>query len=74
MPKLPVWTPKQLVKKLKKFGFQIDHTTGSHYVFYHPKTRKRAVVPYHLKTLPKGTFLAILREAGLGKDKIFKKR
>lgn len=70
MPKLPVWAPKQLIKKLQQFGFRLDHTTGSHYIFHHPKTGKRAVVPYHFRTLPKGTFLAILREAGLSKKDI----
>lgn len=70
MPKLPVWTAKQLIKKLKQFGFQLDHVTGSHYIFRHPDSGQRAVVPYHFKTLPKGTFLAILREAGLTKEDI----
>ncbi|EKD57037.1 MAG: hypothetical protein ACD_58C00017G0003 [uncultured bacterium] len=73
MPKLPIWNSNQLIKKLKQFGFQLDHTTGSHYIFYHPNNGKRAVVPYHLKTLPKGTFLSILREAGLTKEGILKK-
>lgn len=70
MPKLPAWTTKQLIRKLRKFGFRLDHTTGSHYVFRNPKNGKRAVVPYHFKTLHKGTFLAILREAGLTKKDI----
>ena len=73
MPKLPVLTSKQLIKKLKEFGFQLDHTTGSHYIFYNSNNSKRAVVPYHFKTLPKGTFLSILREAGLTKEDILKK-
>ncbi|MCX6809801.1 MAG: type II toxin-antitoxin system HicA family toxin [Candidatus Berkelbacteria bacterium] len=70
MPKLPVLTPKELIKVLKKFGFELDHTTGSHRIFRNPKTGKRAVIPFHLKSLPKGTFLSILREAGLKKDDI----
>ena len=73
MPKLPVWTSKQLIKKLKVFGFQLDHTSGSHYIFYNATNGKRAVVPYHFKTLPKGTFLSILKEAGLNKEDILKK-
>jgi mRNA interferase HicA len=70
MPKLPVITPKELIKILKKFGFELDHTSGSHQIFRNPETGRRAVVPYHIKNLPKGTFLSILREAGLSKDDI----
>jgi len=67
MLKLPVLTPKQLIKKLKELGFELDHTSGSHYIFRNPRTGKRAVVPYHFKNLPKGTFYSILREAGVSK-------
>jgi predicted RNA binding protein YcfA (HicA-like mRNA interferase family) len=73
MPKLPNLTSKELIKKLKQFGFELDHTTGSHYVFFNHETGRRAVVPYHTKNLPKGTFLAILRAAGLSKDDITQK-
>lgn len=72
MPKLPAWGAKQLIKKLKQCGFQLDHTTGSHYIFRNPRNSKRAVVPYHFKSLPKGTFMAILREAGLTKEDLNK--
>ena len=68
MPKLPVISYKKLVKILVKFGFQLDHTTGSHFIFYHPQTKKRAVVPRHLKDLPKGTLMSILREVGISKE------
>lgn len=70
MPKLPSFTPKQLIKRLKNLGFIEDHITGSHIIFYHPKTGKRAVVPYHLKDIPKGTLLSPLREAGISRDEI----
>lgn len=65
MPKLPMITPKNLLKILEKHGFQVDHTTGSHFVLYAPRTKKRAVIPYHIKDLPKGTLMSILREAGI---------
>lgn len=67
MPKLPSITSKQLVKILKNLGFQLDRTTGSHFIFYHPKTKKRAVVPYYVKDLPKGTIMSILKEAGISR-------
>jgi predicted RNA binding protein YcfA (HicA-like mRNA interferase family) len=76
MPKLPSFTSKRLIKILKKFGFQLDHTTGSHFIFYNPKTKKRVVIPYHVKDLPRGTIFSILKEAGISRkelEKILKK-
>jgi len=71
MPKLPLLTSKKLIKILLKIGFKLDHTSGSHYVFYHSKTKRRAVVPYHRKDLPKGTLKAILREAGISIEEVY---
>lgn len=70
MPKLPSITSQKLVKILKKFGFELDHSTGSHFIFYNPKTRKRAVVPFRTKDLPKGTLMSILKEAGIGRKEL----
>jgi predicted RNA binding protein YcfA (HicA-like mRNA interferase family) len=67
MPKLTIIASKKLIKILEKLGFQIDRTTGSHFIFYNPKTKKRAVVPYHKKDLPKGTLMSIIEEAGISK-------
>ncbi len=68
MPKLPSFTSKQLIKRLKNLGFLEDHTTGSHIIFYHPKSGNRAVVPYHLKDIPKGTLLSLIREARISRN------
>lgn len=73
MPKLPILKPKELIKKLQRLGFVKDHTTGSHLVMYHLETRRRAVVPIHLKDILKGTLSAILREAGIKKEEIIGK-
>lgn len=70
MPKLPSITSKKLIKILERLGFQLDHSTGSHFIFYNPTTKKKAVVPYHKKDLPKGTITSILREAGITKKTI----
>jgi predicted RNA binding protein YcfA (HicA-like mRNA interferase family) len=70
MSKLPVLTPKKLIKLLKKIGFKLDHKTGSHFIFYDPETRRRAVVPFHTKDLPKGTILGILRQSGITREEL----
>ena len=66
MPK--TYKPKEVVEKYKKLGFVLDRQSGSHKIFYHIKTSRRAVIPYHLKEIPKGTLAAILKESGISKD------
>ena len=72
MPKLPVTSSKKLAKFLEKFGFRQDHATGSHFIFYNSKTKRRAVVPSHQNDLPKGTIMSILREAEITKEEAVK--
>lgn len=66
MPK--VYAPKTVIKKFKKLGFLDDRQSGSHKILYHPVTKARAVIPFHLKELPRGTFAAILRESKITKS------
>ena len=70
MGKLPAIKPKEFVKMLGKLGFILQRTTGSHMIFKHPITGFRANVPFHLKEIPKGTLLAILRESHINKDQL----
>jgi len=72
MPKLPSFTPKQLIRKLKSIGFVEDHISGSHVIMYHETSKRRANVPFHLKDIPKGTLLSILRESGINRDELLK--
>lgn len=60
------------MKILKKAGFEIDHITGSHYILYNPLTKKRVTLPFHPKTLPKGTVHSILRAAGINREDLKK--
>jgi len=50
---------------LKRHGFLIDHTTGSHFTLYHPKTKHRVTVAYHSKDIPLGTLASILKQADI---------
>jgi predicted RNA binding protein YcfA (HicA-like mRNA interferase family) len=70
MPKLPAISPKKLVKVFEAFGFEIDHVSGSYFVMYRALDKKRITIPCHNKDLPKGTLLAILRQAGVDKDQL----
>lgn len=70
MPKLPAIKPRQVIRFLEQNGFVLDHTSGSHLIFYHPATRRRAVVPSHNRDLPKGTLMSLLREAGFTREEL----
>ena len=70
MPKLPVLSPKAIAKILVKEGFELNRIKGSHHIFVRKSDKRIAVVPFHQKDLPKGTLLAILRQAGLTRDEI----
>ena len=70
MPRLPVLNPEEIVRILERKGFILDRSKGSHRIYVHPETRKRAVVPFHKKDLPKGTFHEILRQAGISREEL----
>jgi predicted RNA binding protein YcfA (HicA-like mRNA interferase family) len=55
---------------LERNGFILDHTSGSHLIFYNPVSRRRAVVPQHNRDLPKGTLSSLLREAGFTREEL----
>ena len=65
MSELPSMTSAKIIKVLKSKGFVLDRVKGSHHIYYLPETKIRVVVPFHKKDLPKGTYLAILKSAGI---------
>ena len=70
MPKLPAVKPRVVVQFLERNGFVLDHVSGSHFIFYPPVSRRRAVVPRHNRDIPKGTLASLLREAGFTRDEL----
>ncbi len=70
MPKLPSLTPQKIIKVLEKKGFVLDRTKGSHYIYYHPETKRKVIVPLHKKDLPKGTLIEILKQAGISREEL----
>lgn len=55
---------KDVIKGLKKIGFEFDHQTGSHIFMHNPNENKSVIVPNH-KELKIGTLKNILKKAGL---------
>ena len=65
MAKLPVLSGNNLIKILKKHGFEVKRQKGSHVVL--KKDSLRLIVPLH-PVLKKGTLLAILKQAELKRE------
>jgi predicted RNA binding protein YcfA (HicA-like mRNA interferase family) len=63
MPKIPALTSKDVIRILERHGFVLDHSSGSHRIYYNDRTHRRAIVSFHKKDLPIGTLMAILKGA-----------
>jgi predicted RNA binding protein YcfA (HicA-like mRNA interferase family) len=71
MAELPVVTPRQLIRALRKAGFFVHHVRGSHHYLKHPdKTGLLVSVPYHGRDLKRGTLRSILRQAEITVDEL----
>ncbi len=70
MPKLPVFTPRTIIGLLEEHGFVLDRIKGSHHIYQHPQSGRRAVVPMHKQDLPTGTALSILKQAGIERSQL----
>jgi predicted RNA binding protein YcfA (HicA-like mRNA interferase family) len=67
MTKVPVLTSRDVIKVLKRAGFEFDRQAkGSHEIWYNPDTKRRTTIPNHPGAeIKKGTLKAILEQAGL---------
>ena len=74
MAKVPTLSSREVIKHLKAAGFIFDRQAkGSHEIWYNPDTRRRTVIPNHPGVdIPKGTLIAILKEAGLSIEEFLK--
>ena len=64
-------SPKYLIKILEQNGFIFKRSKGSHQLYHNPGTNKTVIVPVHGgKVMKKGTFFAILKQAGIDKNNL----
>ena len=64
-------SPQHLIRLLEKNGFIFKRSKGSHQIFYNPANNLTVIVPVHgSKDVKKGTFLAILKQAGIDKNEL----
>ncbi|RYZ18471.1 MAG: type II toxin-antitoxin system HicA family toxin [Chitinophagaceae bacterium] len=65
------FSAKALIKALEANGFVFKRSKVSHRIYFNKNTDKTIVVPMHgNKDIAKGTFLSILKQAGLSQDDI----
>ncbi len=74
MKNLPSLNLKQVIKALKKLGFEEVRQKGSHLVLYNQKTNKRTVVPIHAgKEIKKPLLKSIIEtDAGISIEEFLK--
>lgn len=56
---------KEMIKLLKKNGFEIVSQNGSHVKLKNFEINRTVIIPYHAKDLKKGLEKAILKQAGI---------
>jgi predicted RNA binding protein YcfA (HicA-like mRNA interferase family) len=73
MGRLSGFSYREVVKKIKTFGFSFDRqAAGSHEIWYNPDTNSYTTIPNHSGDLPEGTLRAILKQAGIKPEDFLK--
>jgi predicted RNA binding protein YcfA (HicA-like mRNA interferase family) len=60
-------TAKELLRFLRKHGYEEARQKGSHLTLIHP-ARPMLIVPIHSGDVPRGLFLRILKDAGFSEE------
>ncbi len=63
--RLPSLKPKDVVRALKKVGFEEHRQTGSHLMMVHRGERRLIPVPIHAREMKRGLLVSIVKQAGL---------
>lgn len=75
MGRLSGFRYREIIKRLKVFGFAFDRqAAGSHEIWYNEQTDRYTTVPNHPGDMPEGTLRAILKQAGISPDDYLKKK
>ena len=69
--KYPVLPPKEIIKAMKKLGFERISQKGSHVKYYNSETEKTFIIPMHYE-IAKGTLKSILEQADIDLDLFLK--
>ena len=69
MQRLPRLTADEVIRVLRRNGFELISRRGSHQKWRDPYTRRQVIVPYHRgKQLPLGTLDSIIEGTGISRE------
>jgi predicted RNA binding protein YcfA (HicA-like mRNA interferase family) len=75
MGRLSGFKYRQIVKRLKAFGFGFDRqAAGSHEIWYNEQADRYTTIPNHPGDMPEGTLRAILRQAAIEPNDFLNKK
>jgi predicted RNA binding protein YcfA (HicA-like mRNA interferase family) len=75
MGRLAGFSYRQIIKKLKLFGFIFDRqAAGSHEIWHNLETNKYTTIPNHPGDMPEGTLRAILKQSDIPPEDFLSKK
>ncbi len=72
MSRFPSVTGSKLIKALRKLGFEVIRTKGSHNLLRHPDGRSTVIPAHRAETIGRGLLAQILRDCELSRDELQK--
>jgi predicted RNA binding protein YcfA (HicA-like mRNA interferase family) len=75
MGRLSGYRYRDIIKILKRFGFEFfRQAAGSHEIWHNPTTNRYTTVPNHTGDMPEGTLRAILKQADIDVEDFIKSK
>jgi predicted RNA binding protein YcfA (HicA-like mRNA interferase family) len=69
MGRLAGYSYREIVKRLKYFGFEFHRqAAGSHEIWHCPLSLRYTTIPNHTGDMPEGTLRAILKQADISAE------
>jgi predicted RNA binding protein YcfA (HicA-like mRNA interferase family) len=73
MPKLGVFSGKDIIKKLEVLGYHVTRQRGSHIRLHHPTDTRRQPITVPLQNeLKRGLLSQILKDADISREELLK--
>lgn len=73
MGRLAGFKYREIIKKLKKLGFQFNRqAAGSHEIWNNTSTGRYTTIPNHRGDMPEGTLRAIIKQADITTEHFLK--
>jgi predicted RNA binding protein YcfA (HicA-like mRNA interferase family) len=73
MGRLAGFRYREIVRRLKRLGFQFSRqAASSHEIWFNPDTQLYTTIPNHPGHMPEGTLRAILHQAGIEAEDFLK--